>query len=153
MEVIHDDLWYVKADAKCITTNGCVGAGDMLVMGAGIALQAREKFPGIQKALGQLVATHGNRVFPLDTSGIVAPGYCLVSFPTKNEWYHKACLKLIKKSAEELAELIKLRGWKRTLLAAPGVGEGGLEWRDVERVVEPILKNRNVIIMRKRNGS
>lgn len=149
MNLVQTDMWHYKAEAKCITTNGCVGVGGLLIMGAGIALEARDKFPGLSKVLGGLVEEFGNRVFPLDTSGVVAPGYTLVSFPTKYDWYHAACPKLVRSSAEQLAELITLRGWKSCLLPAPGCKNGKLSWRDVEPILDKVLGGLPVTVVMK----
>ncbi|MCZ2224447.1 MAG: hypothetical protein LC122_12560 [Chitinophagales bacterium] len=46
IEVIGNLFDFVNiADAICITTNGIVKSNQEAVMGAGIALQAAEKFP------------------------------------------------------------------------------------------------------------
>ncbi len=52
------DMWsaYPEADLFLITTNSTLQPGNILVMGRGIAKQARERFPGLNKALGQQIA-------------------------------------------------------------------------------------------------
>ena len=52
------DMWsvYSEADLFLITTNSTLQPGNILVMGRGIAKQAHERFPGLNKALGQQIA-------------------------------------------------------------------------------------------------
>ncbi|HRQ42375.1 MAG TPA: hypothetical protein PLD25_31040 [Chloroflexota bacterium] len=48
------DVWtaYVAADLFLITTNATITVQGALVMGRGIARQAKERFPGLDIALG-----------------------------------------------------------------------------------------------------
>jgi hypothetical protein len=58
------DMWtaYTAADLFLITTNATITARGALVMGRGIARQAKERFPGLDVALGrQMQALCGNQ--------------------------------------------------------------------------------------------
>lgn len=59
------DMWtaYTAVDLFLITTNSTLKQGDRaLVMGRGIARQAKERFPGLDTALGrQIQALCGNQ--------------------------------------------------------------------------------------------
>lgn len=57
------DMWsaYNQADLFLITTNSTLQPGNILVMGRGIATQAHERFPGLNKALGQQIAQTSRR--------------------------------------------------------------------------------------------
>ena len=53
------DMWtaYTAADIFLITTNATITTRGALVMGRGIARQAKERFPGLDTALGTHVQT------------------------------------------------------------------------------------------------
>ncbi len=66
------------------TTNGVVKKDGCLVMGRGIAYAVKQRFKGIDKALGRLVSEGGNRVFYLGDWNYKGRQIGLVSFPTKH---------------------------------------------------------------------
>src|SRR6476646_4796427 len=126
-------LWEEPAPAKCITTNGFIKKNGALVMGAGVAGQAQERYPHFPKIAGQFVERAGNHVgyfgnwylkgFSITNLKSEQPFY-LVTYPVKHNWYEKADLDLIKRSAEELMRVIDQFGWKKVLLPMPGCGNG-----------------------------
>jgi hypothetical protein len=52
----------LKADAIVIPTNGCLKRNGSLVMGAGVAGYANNRYGGLAGAAGKVVAFHGNHV-------------------------------------------------------------------------------------------
>lgn len=54
-EFRRGDMWtaYEPADLFLITTNSTIRPDGALVMGRGIARQARDRFPGLAEVLGQ----------------------------------------------------------------------------------------------------
>lgn len=139
------DLWTEPADARCITTNGFVKMNGELVMGRGVALQAKLRYPSLPTYWGHRVKSFGNH---LATYREDQMDFTLVSFPVKHNWYEKADLALIKQSAEELQKYINIfnRDFQKILLPRPGCGNGGLDWKDVKPVIEPILDDRIIVI-------
>lgn len=149
------DLWKESCDARCITTNGYIKKNGALVMGAGVAGQAQYRYPRFPKIAGEAIKTHGNHVYFFGNwylKGFQAENYSqellmyYVTFPVKHNWYEKADLDLIKRSAEELMVIVDKQQWQRVLLPCPGCGNGQLEWKDVQPVIEPILDDRIVVI-------
>lgn len=143
------DLWNEPADAKCITTNGYIKTNGALVMGAGVAGQAQERYPMLPKHWGSWIQKSGNHVRDVRIADFNNPQYedeTLIAFPVKHNWFEKAEITLIARSAKELMELIDDRGWKKILLPRPGCGNGQLKWEDVKAVIEPILDDRVVVI-------
>jgi hypothetical protein len=143
----NGDLWVLPADARCITTNGYVKADGAAVMGRGCALEARERFPGVDMLLGHRITKAGNHVhiLPVDTRA----RWELVSFPVKHHWREKADLDLIARSCAELTELIEGEGWERVLLPRPGCGNGQLSWEgEVRPLISYLLDDRVVVIDR-----
>lgn len=128
MKIILGDLWEVKADYIGITTNGTVTKAGNAVMGRGVALQAKRKFPGIEHQLGQAIKLGGNRIHLLYPY--------MFSFPVKHNWWETADLNLIHKSVEELKELANLVYDKIFAISLVGTGNGGLK----PEVVWPLLK-------------
>jgi O-acetyl-ADP-ribose deacetylase (regulator of RNase III) len=138
---IQGNIFNGKCDAICITTNGIVKKNKEAVMGAGIALEASNRFPELPKILGQKLIELGNKVFLLHED----ESYSIVSFPTKNHWKDKSDLKLIKKSILELVKLTQEKGWNKIVLPRPGCGNGGLDWKEVKKYVS-YLDDRFFII-------
>ena len=46
MKEVTGNIWDYPADIVCITTNGSTTRNGSAVMGKGIALQAKERYPG-----------------------------------------------------------------------------------------------------------
>jgi hypothetical protein len=130
----------------CITTNGFVKKNGECVMGRGCAREAKEKFPGLAKFLGDTIKQLGNKVHMFGTPQ-------LVSFPTKHVWWEKSDLELIKKSAGELAKLAALYPDNIFYLPKPGCGNGQLKWEDVKPAIEGILPDNVVIVDYKQQGA
>jgi len=141
---ILDQRVLSKADAICFTSNGVIRKNGCLVMGAGVAKAFRDRFVGIDRAAGRQVQRNGNicQVIPTLTDSIPE----IVAFPTKHDWRDPSDIDLIEKSARELMELIEKKGWARTALPRPGCNNGSLNWKEVKKVIEPILDDRVVIV-------
>jgi len=143
------DLWErgKSADAICITTNGFVKNNGNLVMGAGVAGQAQERWPRLPALFGRVVKDNGNHVYGLDMlhDDEVTT---LLTFPVKHVWYEEADYELIARSALELVELTDTMGWKEVVLPRPGCGNGKLSWFDVKPIIEPILDDRFVVVQK-----
>lgn len=134
------NIWNMDAYYKCITTNGTVKSNGRAVMGRGIALQARDKFPELDKALGLSLKIHGNVVKFLFVA-------YLWSFPVKHNWWEQADLELIKRSAQTLGMVARDLEYDKTfLLPRPGCGNGGLKWEDVKPIIEPILPDNVTVV-------
>jgi hypothetical protein len=130
-------------DAFCITTNGCVKANGECVMGRGIALTCRDKYPGLAKHLGSHIREYGNHAFSLAT--IKKTGVRILSFPVKHKWNEVADVELIKRSAGELMDLADKYDLNNILLPRPGCGNGLLKWSVVKSAIEPILDKRVIV--------
>ena len=141
-EVIHDIFESSLADAICITTNGIIKANGELVMGAGLAKKAKEKYPHLPKALGKVVSMHGNHVYYVKKQ--LEPLY-ICSFPTKHDWRDKSDINLVIQSAKELVVLTTKMGWTRVYLTRPGCGLGGLDWQEIKPMLNQIFDDRFII--------
>lgn len=136
---VTGDLWELaRHGVLVITTNGSLNNLGECVMGRGIALEAKKRFPDIAKKLGGYIQQYGNRCFNLGRYG----DYRLVSFPTKHNWNLPADPELIASSARQLVEMTDKFGWSVVYMPRPGCGYGRLSWEQVKPILEPILDGR-----------
>lgn len=152
MKQTRGDIWdYAKrqgVDAICIFTNMTV-VHERLIMGAGMALQARELFPILPNVWGEEYARRqaGGDFRVIAFWAPIPTTPALVSFPTKVDPRDNSDLSLIKQAAEELVEIATFRSWDHIVLGRPGCGLGRLNWEEqVEPLLEPIFDDRFMII-------
>jgi len=154
MKEAKGNIWYMRGDAICITTNGFIKKNGELVMGRGIAKEAKDQFPSIAKTLGHKVSQHGNHVHILFEAIGHYNGHDgtewyqdIVSFPVKHNWWEVADMELIRRSSRELMKWAdELPHWENVLLPRPGCGNGKLNWIDVKREIENILDDRVTVV-------
>lgn len=135
----QSDLWsgIKTGNAVCITTNGDITKDGRAVMGRGTALQARERFPGVDAMFGEQLKQYGNHCHAVGLGELRGPGkqfhdWYLVAFPTKHHWRDRTSnLDLIARSAEELVFLTDLHYLKEVYLPRPGTLNGKLDWLQV----------------------
>lgn len=140
MKEITGNIFDIPADAICVTTNGVLKGNKELVMGAGIALEFKKRFPGLPSDLGILVEKYGNHVFLTyqhTAKGVVHP-QAIISLPTKHDWKDRSDLTLIIQSCRELVQVVTEKKLQTVLLTRPGCGLGGLNW---EFAVKPLIKD------------
>ncbi len=126
----------------CVTTNGILDRNGDLVMGRGIALEAKQKCPKIAQKLGQLVQLYGNLPFYLEEVNII-------SFPTKHHWKDKSDIRLIISSALKIKEMIPIYLLRQIYSVWPGCSNGGLTVEVVKPVLEDIWRTDTFIIIDK----
>lgn len=147
---VTGNLWTYPADVRVITTNGFVKKDGTCVMGRGCALEAAKMYPQIPAILGDKLRFHGGSNVPHILLGNTPHG-TLVSFPVKHNWFEKADLDLIKRSALDLVDLINEMDFGAedhpvVVIPRPGCGNGQLKWEDVKPILEPILDDRFHVI-------
>jgi len=139
MKEATGNLWTVPASWRCVTTNGIVKDNGELVMGAGVALEAKKQYPDLPKKLGQWVEKYGNRPFLCRDEGII-------TFPTKQHYKHNSNVMLIRSSAEKIVAIADKYKLHSIVLPRPGCGNGGLTWDFVKPYLEDLLDERFTII-------
>lgn len=142
MKELRGNIFDLTADAICITTNGIIKKNQEAVMGAGIALSAKNKYPNLPLSLAVKLRAGGNHVYHIPQKD----GVNIVTFPTKNHWRDDSDTALIKQSCKELVELTNKKGWTNVLLPRPGCSNGKLEWEDVKLIIEPLLDDRFTVV-------
>lgn len=141
LEKFGDVFTFQTRDLKilrCVTTNGVVKSNNELIMGAGIALTAKQKFSGLPKILGNLVKEHGNHVY-------IIPEIQIASFPTKNHWRDNSDINLIEQSCKELVE--KSKDWDLVVLPRPGCSLGKLEWDQVKPILIRYFSDKFIVLV------
>ncbi|AHC23835.1 MULTISPECIES: type II toxin-antitoxin system antitoxin DNA ADP-ribosyl glycohydrolase DarG [Mycobacteriaceae] len=124
----HGDLLQADTDAIVNTVN-CVG-----VMGKGIALQFKRRYPDMYRAYEKACKKGEVRIgsmFVVDTNQLEAPHY-IVNFPTKQHWRSPSQLTFIEAGLKDLVRVIRKFGITSIAVPPLGAGNGGLDWRDVE---------------------
>lgn len=138
------DLWEAEADARVITTNGTIARSGRAVMGKGCAREAANMCFGVDLHLGHLLAEYGN--VPVRLAIDFEKGADLLTFPVKHNWWEKADLELIQHSAISLVKRVNMFGYRNVVLPRPGCGAGGLLWKQVKPVIEPLLDERFTVV-------
>jgi hypothetical protein len=127
---ITGDIWHYwnQNEWVCVTTNGIVKNDGAAVMGAGVALQAAEQFPGLPRQLAWKLKTFGNHVYAF------LP-YRVFTFPTKHDWKDPSKVELILQSCAELRQMSA----GKVYLPRPGCSNGGLDWNEVKPLMQAAL--------------
>ena len=130
------DMW----EQECkflITTNSTIKANGALVMGRGIALEAKTRFPGLDLTLGQAILG----VCPsLGRYGLIV-GRKLGIFQVKYHYRDAADLRLIAYSTQMLHEYSLQHPNMLINLNYPGVGWGHLTEEQVSPVIQTLPDN------------
>lgn len=133
---------FVKGNLLDAPTQALVNTvNTMGVMGKGIALQFKERFPENRVAyerackagemkIGKMLAvrettTEGEKV--------------IINFPTKTEWYKKSQYRYIGEGLKDLVRVIKELKIKSIAVPPLGCGNGGLDWAKVKTMIENSL--------------
>lgn len=112
------------------------------VMGRGIALQFKKKFPGNFKAYAAACSrgeVRPGRMFVYPTEQLVSPKY-IINFPTKRQWRNKSKIEDIEVGLRDLVALIIQNDIHSIAIPPLGSGLGGLDWSDVKKRIESALE-------------
>ena len=145
IEYKRADLLQEDADAIVNTVN-CVG-----VMGRGIALQFKNKFPENFKeyaAACKKQEVQPGKMFVHQTGQLTNPRF-IINFPTKRHWKGKSKLEDIDSGLADLINVIKKYNIKSIAIPPLGSGLGGLDWELVKKKIETSLSrldNTKIII-------
>jgi len=145
---VQGDIWdfYKKGHWIAIPTNGSVKSNGEAVMGRGVALQAKLKFPELPEKVGRGLSTYLN-YYGKDHYN--RPQYYqpirIATFPVKYSWQDKASLDLIEYSCNVLVNNFQMFG-KPLYLPRVGCGNGGLSWEAVKPILERCLDDDFVVV-------
>jgi O-acetyl-ADP-ribose deacetylase (regulator of RNase III) len=120
-----------------VNTVNCVG-----VMGKGIALQFKQRWPQNFKAYADACKRHlikPGKIFIHDMGHWAEPRY-IINFPTKMHWRGGSKIEYIESGLRDLIAQMERLGIKSVALPPLGCGNGGLEWSKVQRVIFDAFK-------------
>jgi hypothetical protein len=158
-------MWeaFDAVDLFCFTANANVTNRGALVMGAGMARQVLQRFPGIDLQFGEQLLYLANtekhyqlrygllfHPLPWEECGEGPDGQFqdgrgkVVAFQTKYHWYNDAQVGVIVHAANMLWVMATAAPQMTIALNFPGVGHGNLPLRDVMDGIEHLPDNVHV---------
>lgn len=145
MQEIKGNVWdHVGPETWLgVTINSYVKNSGELVMGAGQALEVKQKFPELPKILAsRFGGTELVSPALVQTSVVFLEEFRVFTFPTKLEYWKPSTAELIERSCIELKGMIQIGDLSeiftektKFLLVRPGCGRGGLPWGTSKRVL------------------
>lgn len=134
---------YVIGDLLSAETQALVNTVNTVgVMGKGIALQFREKYP--TNYHNYLIACKNKELTPgklviTKESTTDCEEKIIINFPTKTVWYQKSQYSYIESGLDALVKAIKEYNIKSIAIPPLGCGNGGLKWETVKSIMEEKL--------------
>ncbi len=141
MQEVYGDFWEYPARYKFITTNSIINKRGELVMGRGIALQFKQRFPNGALLAARAVEERGNTVSYLMEHDSVK----YYTFPVMHHWREVADILLIDQSAKVFPAGATTNPDSIFLLPRPGCGNGQLIWENVKPILEFLPDNVHII--------
>ncbi|CAA6814397.1 MAG: Appr-1-p processing protein [uncultured Campylobacterales bacterium] len=127
----------LKEDTEAIVnTVNCAG-----VMGRGLALQYKNKFPQNFKAYAYACKNkevQPGKMFVYQTGQLVSPKY-IINFPTKRHWKAHSKIEDIENGLDDLIQVIQKLSIKSIAIPPLGSGLGGLDWKVVKQKIKKKL--------------
>jgi len=139
------NLFEAKSEALVNAVN-CVG-----VMGKGIALQFKERFPNNNKVYVDACKRkelEPGKLLAVWDENMHLGKKLIINFPTKIHWRNPSKYEYIEKGLVALRDLLITRDIKSVAIPPLGSGNGGLDWQKVRPMIEQSLKGlpTNVLI-------
>src|SRR5690606_23945064 len=113
------------------------------VMGKGVALQFKNRFPENYKLyvqackrgevqIGKMFVTHLNRM---------ENPIWIINFPTKKNWLHSSSYEFIEQGLTSLVQTLEEKKIRSVAIPPLGAGQGGLDWAKVKEMILARLQN------------
>ncbi len=111
------------------------------IMGKGIALMFKERFPENFVAYTEACKAGRVRTGSMFVTRVDEPGGArwIINFPTKQHWRNPSKLEWVRDGLADLREVIEERKIRSIALPRLGCGLGGLDWEDVRPLIESAL--------------
>jgi O-acetyl-ADP-ribose deacetylase (regulator of RNase III) len=116
-----------------VNTVNCVG-----VMGKGIALQFKQKWPANFKFYADACkrgAVKTGQMLVYDSGGLLKPNF-IINFPTKQHWRGSSQLTWIEAGLVDLVAQVRHLSIRSIAVPPLGCGNGGLDWALVKPLIE-----------------
>lgn len=111
------------------------------VMGKGIALMFKERFPKNMQAYSKACKAgevFTGKMFVTHTDELIGPQW-IINFPTKQHWRAKSKMEWIEDGLDDLRQFILENRIHSIAIPPLGAGNGGLEWKTVKPKIEQAL--------------
>ena len=133
------NMWNIWDETQhfIFTGNSFIKMNGALVMGRGIAKEVRDKFPGIDHAIGTVIHNH------LGKYGVIL-GSKIGVFQVKYNFADQADLDLISYSVSKLTVMASEKPQERFDMNYPGIGNGKLNRELVEPLLAPLPANVHI---------
>ena len=140
----HGNMWsiYEETDYFLVTTNSYIRADGELVMGRGMAKQAKSRFPELPQLLGNRI--EHLRLYGLEIIELPGEKGWIGAFQVKRHFKYDAEVDIIKFSVGKLKTLAQLFSQARYDLNFPGIGNGRLTPPEVLGLLEPLPNNVHI---------
>jgi O-acetyl-ADP-ribose deacetylase (regulator of RNase III) len=127
----------LEADVEAVVnTVNTVG-----VMGRGIALMFKERFPEnyrTYQAACKAREVRTGQMFVTASDELQGPRW-IINFPTKEHWKAPTRIEWVKSGLADLVRVIQEKGIRSIALPPLGCGNGGLQWSDVRPLIVSAL--------------
>jgi O-acetyl-ADP-ribose deacetylase (regulator of RNase III) len=140
MTFVSGDMFEMPADIRVNTVN-CVG-----VMGAGVALAFKTKYPAMFRAYKAACDADQVRPGALNIWRTL-DGEWVINFPTKRHWRENSRYEDIELGLVALRDYLAKQGHVRVTLPALGCGHGGLDWERVSAMIREHLAGLDAEIL------
>lgn len=118
------------------------------VMGKGIALMFKERFPANMRAYAE-ACKQGDvvtgKMFITQTGELLGPRW-IVNFPTKQHWRNPAQMAWIQEGLQDLRAWLQAQQVSSIAIPPLGAGNGGLPWPEVKQAIETALGDLDIDI-------
>lgn len=137
-------IHYTKGDILDSHASALVNTVNLMgIMGKGIALQFKKRFPNNYKEYQK--ACKENRIgigklFVTKESTMFGEQY-IINFPTKTDWRKSSEYLYIEEGLTDLIRIINEFGIQSISIPPLGAGNGGLNWERVKRIIEQRLSH------------
>jgi O-acetyl-ADP-ribose deacetylase (regulator of RNase III) len=142
MKFISGNIFESDAEALVNSVN-TVG-----VMGKGIALQFKERFPANYKLYVTACKNEEvkiGKMFITPTNSLMNPKW-IINFPTKKHWMHNSSYEFIEAGLDDLVTQIEKLNIQSIAIPPLGAGQGGLNWEKVKELIQLKLGHLNIEI-------
>jgi len=136
MRIVYGDIWtyHQRGAWAVIPTNTTVNSKGEAVMGAGLAKQAAERYPGLPRMYGETLKLYANQRFDWCTEFFEE--FRLVCLPTKDDWRKPSEMWMLESSLAQFLMDAKICFPTAHFALPPlGCGCGGLDWETQVRTL------------------
>lgn len=141
---------FIKGNLLAANTEALVNTVNTVgVMGKGIALQFKERFPLNFKIYADACKKEeliiGKMLIVKEAT--LNGEKLIINFPTKTEWFKKSQYSFIEEGLKDLVKIIKEYKIKSIAIPPLGCGNGGLKWEKVRALMERYLADVDAEIL------